>query len=254
MPKAVNLIRRALHYRRDAFDAGLRACGYTIVESLPRPESGDLLLIWNRYGGGAEQADHFERRGASVLVAENNPLGNDLHGGSYSIARRHVALTGGEINEGGPDRWDAWGIRPQLWRISGREVVVLGQRGIGHPSVRSPDGWAERVARITRGRIRAHPGTGPALPLVDDLRHASEVVTWSSAAALQALLMGVPVWHNHPAFIGAAAARPLGEWGSKEARRDDAARLAVFRRLAWAIWTLDEIRSGAAIAHITTAG
>lgn len=253
MRRALNLLRRSVHYRRESFDIGLRAAGFYVVDSLPGPGPGDLLLIWNRYGGGAEQADHFERRGATVLVVENCPLGNDLHGGSYSIARRHVALTGGEINEGGPERWDAWGVWPQLWRISGREVVVLGQRGIGHPDVRSPDGWAERTARITGGRIRAHPGTGPALPLADDLRHAAEVVTWSSAAALQALLMGVPVWHDNPAFIGAAAARPLGEWG-KEARRDDAARLAVFRRLAWAIWTLDEIRSGAAIAHITTAG
>lgn len=252
MPKALNLIRHALHYRRDAFDAGLRACGFSIVESLPKPQAGDVLLIWNRYGGFAEAADLFERRGAVVLVAENNPLGNDLHGRSYTLARRHVAITGGEIAEGDADRWDSWGIRAQPWRTRGHEVVVLGQRGIGHPSVRSPDGWAERVARKTGGRVRLHPGLGPAPALVDDLQNAKAAITWSSAAALQALLLGVPVWHEHPRFIGAPASRPLGEWGA-EPRRDDAARLAVFRRLAWAIWTIDEIRSGEAIAHLNTA-
>lgn len=253
MAFALNLIRSALHYRRDAFDSGLRACGFDLVTTLPKPRAGDVLVIWNRYAGFAEIADHFERRGAAVLVAENNPLGNDLHGRSYSLARRHVAITGGEIVEGDADRWDSWGINAQPWRTGGREVVVLGQRGIGHPNVRSPDGWAEKVARKVGGRVRVHPGTGPAVPLADDLRHASAVVTWSSAAALQALLLGVPVWHEHPQFIGAPASRHLGEWGA-EPRRDDAARLAVFRRLAWAIRTIDEIRSGEAIAHLNTAG
>jgi hypothetical protein len=253
MRRALNLLRQSPHYRRACFSEGLQAAGFQVVEALRDPRPGDVLLGWNRYGGVSEQADHFERRGAAVLVVENCPLGNDLHGGSYSVARRHVALTGGGINEGGPERWDAWSINRHPWRTGGREVVVLGQRGIGHPDVRSPEGWAEQAARKTGGRVRVHPGTGPAVPLADDLKHASAVITWSSAAALQALLLGVPVWNAHPEFIGAPACRPLAEWGA-EAKRDDAARLAVFRRLAWAIWTLDEIRTGAAIAHLTTAG
>jgi len=89
-----------------------------------------------------------------------------------------------------------------------------------------------------------HPGTGPAVPLEADLASASCAVTWSSAAAIQALLLGVPVWHEHPAFIGAAASRHIDDWG-KEPRRDDASRLAVMQRLAWGVWTLDEITAGA---------
>ena len=94
-----------------------------------------------------------------------------------------------------------------------------------------------------------HPGTGEAVPLADDLRKAGAVITWSSAAALQAMALGVPVWHAHPKFIGAPAARPLAEWPGP-GKRDEAARLEVFRRLAWAIWSLDEIGSGEAVAAV----
>ena len=252
MPRALNLLRRSLHYRREAFDTGLLAAGFRLAQTIGQPDPDDLLVVWNRYGGYAEVADHFERAGAKVIVVENCPLGNDLHGGSYSMARSHVALTGGGINEGGPERWDSWRINLQPYRSAGGETVILGQRGIGPPDVASPAQWAESVRGRIGGRIRVHPGTGSSVPLFDDLAAAGDVVTWSSAAALQAMAMGLPVWHAHPRFIGAPAARPLAEWPGA-GKRDEAARLAVFRRLAWAIWTLDEIRDGSAITRVIEA-
>lgn len=253
MRRALNLLRPGLHRRRDAFDAGLRAAGLALTEALPDPRAGDVLLIWNRYGGFNDQAEAFESAGATVLVAENCPFGNEFQGGSYSLARRNVALTGGEIEAGGPERWDAWGVDLRPWRDTGGDIVVLEQRGIGHPTVRSPHGWAERARGITGGRIRRHPGNGTAaVPLREDLRRASGVVTWSSAAAVQALALGVPVWFDHPAFIGAQASRALAHWPAAPAR-DDAARLAVMRRLAWAIWTLPEIEQGEPFGRLAPA-
>lgn len=249
MPRALNLLRAALHYRREAFDAGLQAAGFDLVQRNDRPEPGDVLLIWNRYGGGDETAQHFERHGATVLVAENCPLGNDLHGGSYTLARRQVALTGGDFfGNHGPERWDSWGINLQPWRTQGH-TLILGQRGIGNSDTRSPDQWAERIKARFGGHIRPHPGTGPAKPLADDLKEAGRVITWSSAAAIQALAAGVPVWHAHPGFVGAGAARQLADWG-REPNTSDTARLAMFRRLAWCIWTLDEIKTGEPIARL----
>lgn len=147
MPRALNLLRRTVHYRRESFDLGLQAAGFDLADRIDRPAPADLLLCWNRYGAAAEMADHFERHGARVLVVENNPLGNDMHGGSYSIARRHVAMTGGTWPEGGPDRWnawperwDSWGIKLQPFRTGGAETVILAQRGIGHPDAASPAG------------------------------------------------------------------------------------------------------------------
>lgn len=249
MPRALNLLRRSLHYRREAFDGGLKAAGFDLVETLPNPQPDDVLLIWNRYAGYGDQADHFERCGARVLVAENCPLGNDLHGGSYSLALRHVALTGGEINDGGPARWDAWGINLAPYRTGGTETVILAQRGIGHDGIASPPNWAELTQARHGGRIRKHPGTGRAVPLWQDLENAREVITWSSAAALQAMALGVPVAYAHPLFIGWRASRWIFAF-EKEPVRDEAARLNVFRRLAWAIWSLDEIRSGYAVRQV----
>lgn len=250
MRAAVNLLRQQPHYRRDIFSAGLAACGFSVVNEIARPQPGDLLLIWNRYAGYGEMADHFERHGARVLVAENCPFGNGWREGVwYSIAGRHVAMTGGEIRDGGPRRWDAWGVDLKPFRTGGSETVILGQRGIGHRDTQSPPKWAEMVARRYGGRIRKHPGTAAdVVPLDMDLIHAREVITWSSAAAVQALAMGVPVWHAHPRCVVAGAGRLLDEYPG-EPKRDEAARLEVFRRLAWAIWSTDEIQSGEALKH-----
>jgi hypothetical protein len=66
-----------------------------------------------------------------------------------------------------------------------------------------------------------------------DLANAAKVVTWGSGAAIQALLMGIPVISEMPGWIG-------------EQDNTDAGRLAMFRRLAWAQWRHEEIGSGEA--------
>lgn len=79
------------------------------------------------------------------------------------------------------------------------------------------------------------------MALQDDLANAWAVATWGSGAALKALLMGVPVFHAFPQWIGKAAARPF-RCPIEEPFLDD--RLPMFRRLAWAIWSADEIARG----------
>lgn len=249
-PRALNLIRPGLHRRRDAFDKGLQRLGYDLADESMTPVAGDLVVMWNRYGGFNARAEQFEAVGGVVLIAENCPFGNDFLGGSFSLARTHVAMTGGVWNRGPDDRWDGWGMKLEGWRDSGGDTVVLDQRGIGHPTVASPSGWADGVARNIGGRVRRHPGSGaPVLPLREDLRRASAVVTWSSAAALQALMLGVPVWYQHPSFAGNIAAAPFWQWPAGR-RCDDGLRLEAFRRLAWAIWTIPEIESGDALGTV----
>jgi hypothetical protein len=249
----LNLLRRSIHYRRDAFDAGLLANGFELVNSLPKPKPGDVAVMWNRYGGYHEQALHFERAGAAVLVVENGPLGKDWRAGEwFSLAVGHVAGPG-KFADGGPSRWDSWGVKMAPFRTGGRETVILGQRGIGEPGIKSPERWAEVTRHRHGGRIRLHPAgkESHVVPLLDDLADAREVITWHSGAALLALLAGIPVWCDFPQWIGigADAARPLSEWPG-EPQRFDAARLAIFRRLAWATWNLDEIRTGEPIARL----
>lgn len=244
--KALCLIRDALHYRRDAFCAGLAAAGYSVVRDLPNPSPEDILIIWNRYGRFDAEAKRFELAGARVLVAENGYLGKGWRGGDwYALALGHHGGAG-RWKYGGSDRWDKFGVELSPWRVGGDEIIILGQRGIGEPGLASPDGWAEKMKwRFHDSRIRPHPGKNGGPDLMYDLEKARAVVTWSSGAALSALIYGIPVWCANKWWIGASAAAHIDQC----LMRDDIARLETFRRLAWAQWNIDEIRTGEAIIH-----
>lgn len=222
------------------------ATGFEVVQALPKPKAGDALVIWNRYGAYHEIAQQFERAKAYVFVAENGYLGKHWRGGEwFSLARGHHAGAG-SWHYGGPNRWDSWDVKMAPYKEDGTETLILGQRGIGEPGVRSPDYWAEQTQRrIHTGRIRQHPGTRePAVTLEEDLKRARRVMTWNSSAAFHALIAGVPVWYEQNQWLGAEAGRHISCWPSIADPRDADARLHMFRHLAWTLWTLDEIKSG----------
>ena len=249
-PRAQVLMKDGLHYRRQCFAHGLEVCGYTITE-VPDPRREDVLVIWNRSFRGADEAYKFERVGAKVIVAENGYLGKQFQGGNwYALAIGHHAGTG-DWEVGGPERWDDLHVPLADWVSGGTETVILGQRGIGEAGVASPDSWAEKCQARLGGRIRRHPGKAEDAPvsLAQDLANAKQVVTWGSSAALQALMLGVPVFYELPVWIGWRASLPIKDFG-QEPKRDDAARLEMFRRLAWAQWQLDEIDSGVAFKRL----
>jgi hypothetical protein len=249
--KAYVALREQVHYRRAAFSSGLSAVGYAVSYVLPcRPNPEDVLVIWNRYGGGERAALTFEKAGAKVLVAENGYLGKDwLDDTWYAIA--HGQHNGaGRWPTGGPERWDSLGVELAPMR-GGSEVVLLPQRGIGPAGVAMPRDWTDRTYARLRGRglrvrVRQHPGTRECVPLERDLGKASAVVTWGSGAALKALVMGVPVFYDFPQWIGGPAASRF---------TDDLtpcvdARLEMFRRLAYAQWRIGEIADGTAFRHL----
>lgn len=221
-------LRPGVHYRREAFTHGLEKLGYRVIheETPRRPGDRDVLVIWNRYRGWAQAADQFESRGQKVLVAENAAWGNSFAGAQWYSLAHGFHNTAGRFQVGGNERWDSLGVELSPWRTSG-ETVVLPQRGIGPPQVAMPHGWTSKQA----GRVRPHPGTRDCVPLDVDLANAGKVVTWGSGAAIKALTWGIPVESHMPNWIG-------------EQDNTDAGRLAMFRRLAWAQWRLNEITSG----------
>lgn len=186
------------------------------------------MISWNRIRDAVAAARAFEAAGRPVLITENASWGNDFQGGHWLTMARGYHNTAGCFPVGDADRWDSLGVMLEPWRTEG-ETVVLPQRGIGPPEVRMPSGWAN----YQKGRIRNHPGQRAAKPLADDLAKAGRVVTWGSGAAIRAMLWGIPVESHMPNWIG-------------EQDNTDAGRLAMFRRLAWAQWRLDEFRSGEA--------
>jgi hypothetical protein len=231
-------LRYALPERTAAFRDGLALVGYEVEQGLTyTPGDGDILVTWNRIGQGHTAALAFEARGLPVLVAENASWGNGFNGGRwYSIARGYHN-TSGCFPIGGEERWDDLGVQLAPWRDFGDEVVILPQRGIGPPGVAMPQGWAERAKHQHGGRIRPHPGQRACVALNEDLDGARYVATWGSGAAIKALVWGIPVLSEMPRWIG-------------EQDNTDAGRLAMFRRLAWAQWTLDEIASGMPFARL----
>jgi hypothetical protein len=250
MRRALCLIREALVYRRAAFLSGLRAAGYVSVATLPNPTPDDVLVIWNRYGANDVTAAQFEHAGARVVVVENGYMGKSWLGDRWFALALGQHAGAGTWVRGDDARWDSLGLAPAPWREGGTETIILAQRGIGSPIVRSPDGWAQSVQRRIGGRIRAHPGRhAPTVALDDDLRDATSVVTWASTAALAALMLGVPVWAATPWWIGVPACKSLDLYG-EEPRRDDVARLRVFRDMMWAMWRASEVEDGSAFQHL----
>ncbi len=186
-------------------------------------------------------------------MCENGYLGKGWLGDTWFAMALNHHCGAGYWREGGPERWDGLNITMDPFRWGGKELVILGQRGIGENGIAAPHYWAESVQQKLGARIRPHPGNDPPrISLEDDLRDASGVATWSSGAALKALLLGVPVWYMFPKWIGAPAAEFLGGFSKVQANRKDKDRLAMFRRLIWAQWRIEEIASGEAFRWLLT--
>jgi hypothetical protein len=240
------MIRPDAIYKHQAFAAGLRRHGFTVIDKpLPCPKPDDVLVIWNRYSRYEQMAKAYERCGAKVFVAENGYIGK-----TKAMALGHHSGAGQWI-EGAEDRWAKLGIELDPWRTDGEHILVLPQRGMGERGVAMPRHWLagtlRRLEKATRRPVivRRHPGQDRnARPIEEDLRGAWAAVVWGSGAGIKAIRAGIPVFHDLASWIGAPAASCnldiespfLGD------------RLPMFKRLSWAQWELDEIASGEAFS------
>lgn len=231
-------LRHSVPERTAATIAGLKHHGYAVkqAEDLRKvPGPRDVLVTWNRIREGHLLAKDFEREGCQVLVMENSSWGNDFAGKRWYTLGLDYHNLSGRFRVGGPERWDALGVRLWPWRTEG-ETVVLPSRGIGPPTVAMPYDWHRSAIKRYGGRVRLHPGRGPEDSLRSDLARAGRVITWGSGAAIKAVMWGIPCVSELPQWIG-------------EQDNTDSGRLAMLRRLAWAQWTLGEIEDGTAFAR-----
>jgi hypothetical protein len=240
--KAVLRIRKEPYYRRAAFEQGLKRVGFTLTEQASPTSAEDWLVIWNRQGAHEIEADAWEAKGGTVIVAENGYL--------QKVDKTHYAISVHGHNGSGwfpvdqtEDRFSRLGFELKPWR--GREGIVLicGQRGIGSRRMKSPPGWAEKQLAFwkhvkgTTARIRPHPGNfAPKVPLALDLRGVACCSIWSSAAGVFALIEGVPVVHHAPHWVCAGAS--------------ESNRVEVLNRMAHGQWHHEEIATGEPFARI----
>lgn len=252
MKQACVQFRPSVAYRREVFEAGLRRLGYNIVDRpLPSPTSSDLLVMWNRSFHEEAHAVRYESAGARLVIAENGYIGKDETGHKLFALSLNHHNGAGTWNVGGGPRWIQ---ELPTWRSSGDHLLVLPQRGIGERSHAMPNHWLgtirSKLARMTKRpvRVRMHPGLAKTEPY-DELRDAWAAITWGSGAGIKALFAGVPVFHEMSRWIGSSASRMLdGEADIERPFLGD--RQPMFERLAWAQWSVREIESGEAFAHL----
>jgi hypothetical protein len=206
--------------------------------------------MWNRHPHNERWAAHYEKAGATVIVAENGWVGKIDGCKPIALARGHHNGAG-TWESGDEDRWPLCGVELQPWRIAGDHILVLPQRGYGERGVGMPSNWLpdmlRRLQSVTRRRVvvRHHPGVEN--PKDPDFTDAWAAVVWGSGAGIKALAAGIPVFYDMPKWIGGAAA-VMGVDDVEACWLGD--RLPMFRRLAWAQWSPGEIQTGEALAGL----
>lgn len=242
--RALILLKDSPHYRRDAFIAGVQACGFRVVSEISEIRTNDLLIIWNRSGHQDDLARRFDGAGATVLVAENGYLGADWRGESwYALSAFHHNGRGWTPCTNGA-RWRKYGFDLAEYRTGGTEIVFLPQRGIGEKGVAMPRGWVPDF----KCRTRNHPGMRNCIALDIDLAQAKAVVTWASGAAIKAMAMGVPVFHGLDGWIAESGSTHIDCADTENPQKPD--RQAAFESVLDGMWRLDEIESGEAIGQV----
>ena len=248
--KALLTIKNQPHYRREGFERGLKALGFSITSHFDQRNIHDLIIVWNRHGHSDLMARHYEKAGKPVIVVENGFVGTDNHGHHlFAMALDHHNGAGRWF-VGDDDRWSKLNIPLKDWRLKGSDLLILPQRGIGPRGVAMPLNWERDILKRLDGqprhkRVRAHPGNAhkspqarKLTPLEDDLAGVYMAGVWASSAGIKAIINGTPVYHDFDKWIGASAAcqdisQPfLGD------------RMPMLHRLSWAQWSIDEIATG----------
>jgi hypothetical protein len=168
----------------------------------------------------------------------------------FRVTRNALQHSGLGSSDG--KRFKALGLDIAPWRKAGSHVVVCPQSDhFMHVIAGYPGNWLDETVsglrQVTDREIRVRPWSGNksvlSSTLSADLVGAHALVTWSSAAAVTAILAGVPV-----IAMGQCAASTMSAGAIEDLEnlpmRDDRERWASV--LADNEWTLDEFRSGAA--------
>jgi len=259
MKRALVILKPTPHYRRDAFETGLKKIGFTIVSRLDEPKAGDVAVVWNLTGLD-RMAARFKAAGAHVIVAENAYITPNGVAQMYAVSEGGHNGAGRYPAQDDASRWRALGMELKPWRTTGTHILVCGQRGIGSREMASPHAWhqkiAEKLQRVTKRpiKVRAHPGnktqaSGP--PLSHDLKDAWAVVVWASSSGVKALVDGIPVYYAAPHWICSGAALPLSKAGDLESPlMSHIERDRALHRMAWGQWSHEEIATGAPLKGV----
>ena len=255
--------------RQTAVLAGLRAKGVDVAETYNRGEikskSPDFAVCSGLNRLTHDCREECVRLGIPILIVELGYMkrahSNADVDGYYQLGWNKL----GWVPESAPpDRFEALDLEVKETRADGSVILVASQVGLdAQHQMRSQDlnQWlltrSEAVSkslglpRLWRPHPRQtdqipggwaqHRVQWPAqVPLERALEKVAHVVTYNSTFGVDAMIQGVPVTCCPRAHYASAAS------ANKEGR------LAYLRRLAYAQWTLDEMRSGHALEYVLT--
>ena len=186
-PKALEICR--------AFAQGVIACGGTakVCDTIPeRLEAGAAMF----YGVRPQVAHLWEqakRENRDYYYADNSYF-DSCRERYFRISRNCIQHAGMQRFSDGA-RMSALGIVIKPWRSGGEYALVCAQSSEFMDVVAQDHLWLDRTLEKLRrsGEPYVLRTKGLNRPFSFDLENASRVITWSSAAAVMALLNGVPV-------------------------------------------------------------
>lgn len=193
------------------------------------------------------------------LLTQAQAEGRDWYYGDHGYVHRHqyFRITKNRYQHDGrgdasPHRFRELGLSvQQAWQTTGSTIVVCPNSSVYMQQFAgvTADRWTEAIvaqlASITDRPVRVHWKTQvSSRPLVVDLPTAWMVVTFSSAAAIEALMAGVPVCTLAP--WAATARMGITDLTQVESPVYPDDREPFLWTLAANQWTLEEIRSGIA--------
>lgn len=261
--KVVSLIRHRAEYPWEAVEWGIRARGHTLVAAPSRWSQEYAVVSWNSYGLGKDLGRACQDAGGVWLVLENGYLRRDAGYVAAGLGGyAGVEKSPGWLSSVGAARFESLGITVLPWHTTpGEYVLVLGQRGGGYSSLAMDSTWPEVVLGQLRKQTsrklvyRPHPGRAilpgrvPEGTVIDTATSLSELFTkahttvvWTSNAATESVLHGVPVRYCGPSI----AVKELAIHGLEgiDALPQHPVREPVLHRLAWRQFHIDEWRSG----------
>lgn len=172
----------------------------------------------------------------------------------YRITRNAYQHDGS--GDAGPERFKVFNRPVQPWRKDGQHILICPNSptyfGLFGMNVYE---WAKQVCDVIAAHSRRPVRVrwkGDSTPIESDLEKCWAVVTFSSAAALDALIAGVPVFVL--AEFAAAYRFGLLDVSQIESPAMPDGREPFLWNLAANQWTLDEIREGEAWRALTAQG
>ena len=271
------LIRRIKQQWIEPLAEGAKKHGWSTVlyeQRLDAVKEGDILVTWNRHADQDVPARQVEDRGGKVICLENPYLKmEDKDWVSVGLGFHNNIKYAPKCLDNG-ERFKSFNKEIKPWRQTGKHILFptqskqFNQRGLGWREYASPAGCdnmlLSRIRKNTERKIifRIHPnsedmtairnrlGKGIEVtnvsydrtPMSDDLNNAWATVVWTSNSATDSLMNGVPVFVCGPGvYMSELCGADLKE--IEQPKLLDA-RQTLFNRMAWAQYSMDEVKSG----------